>query len=226
MKPVIDIGVYCHRFSDFQVDCISSVAQHTKQSYNLIVVCEPGSCHKNMNRVLDRSMGDYLILMDEDVQIEQDNWLDLLTGDLESVKDAGVVGTFVARSQAALQAWSPEMATPGTWPEERTWIPAHVMCFDMRRVREFLRFDECIPWIMGMTDVDACLQIRHIGLRVMIDRRVVVYHPTRDDEETRAKEQRPTIAEQQKYFPDQFQYMSNKWGPALAGLAAQGMVEI
>lgn len=225
MKPIVDIGVYMHRWSELQVNCIRSIAEHTRSSYNLIVVCEPGSCHRNMNRVLERSTADFMILMDEDVEIYQANWLDILLADLEP-KDVGVVGTFVGRSRDAMAAWSPDHPVEGTWPQERPWIPAHVMAFPMHRVRDFLRFDECIPWVMGMTDVDACLQIRHHNLRVFTDRRVVVYHPTRDDDETRNVEERPKVSEQQKWFPEQLAYMQKKWGSALVGLHHQQGFEI
>lgn len=222
---IVDIGIYSHRLSYLAEMCARSIVRHTNQSYNLIIVCEPGSCHQNMNRVLDRSTQDILILMDEDVQILQDNWLDLLVSEVSKPK-IGVVGTFVARNADARNSWMEHPENPGDWPREREWIPAHVMCFDMRKCRDFLRFDESIPWIMGMTDVDACVQLKSNGLKRMVDGRVVVYHPTRDRDEDRRREKRPTIKEQEEHYLSQVNYMMDKWGPLMVNLRSNEPLEV
>lgn len=205
-----DLAIYTHRWSGWQVRCAESIFDHTKRSFNLILVCEPGSCHQNMNRALRRSTSRYLCLIDEDVCIHQDHWLDVLLDTLATKPKAAVVGCpdvkeFDDLGHALL------MAQPDASIEEVRWLPAHVLMFDREKIPD-LCFDEAIPGQMCMTDLDACLQATSRGLKVYRDNRTVVYHPMRNDPETRRAEQRPTCEEQERWFPEQLVYMEKKWG--------------
>lgn len=203
----VEIGIYTHRWSELQVRAIESIARHTKRhQYSILVTQREGNCHQNMNRLWRRFSAPFAIMMDEDVEVLQDGWLDGLLAALESDAEVGVMGC-TAIWQRVLGLPDPGLPELSYEP----WIPAHVMAFKRDRV-PFLHFDEAIPGQMGMTEVDACLQLARRGLRAAKNGNVVVYHPARDDDETRRVEQRPLVSQQKEWFPDQVRYMREKWG--------------
>ncbi|MFH0962963.1 MAG: glycosyltransferase [Planctomycetota bacterium] len=229
MKDVPDIAVWTHRWSPLLVRCVESVARRTRGSYNLIVVCEPGNCHRNMNRVLARSRSRYLVFLDEDVEILDDSWLDRLLEDLRDHDGLGVVGCREIKDPfaRALYLDRPDLvlAAPPAPLDFVSWIPAYCMCLDRGRFPT-LSFDERIPGDKGMTDVDACLQLRSHGLSVARDNRFAVYHPAKS-----ASERMRCAAREFEWFRAQRDYMTSKWGdlyaadPSLSpprGAVAQG----
>lgn len=207
MSTEVELATYTHRWSELQVRLMTSVAKHTKtHQYSFLVTQKPGNCHQNMNRIWRRLTAAYVVLMDEDVVILQDGWLASLIESLESDEKIGVVGCAEVKT---LPAIVPE---PGKVTLDfQMWIPAYVMAFKRERV-PFLRFDEAIPGQMGMTDLDACLQIVDKGLKVAVNPQVVVFHPNRDDDAIRVREQRPLIRQQEDWFRLQSAYMNEKWG--------------
>jgi len=203
----VEIGIYTHRWSELQVRAIESIARHTKtHQYSILVTQQPGNCHENMNRLWRRFSARYVVLMDEDVVVLQDGWLDGLIGALRADSNLGVVGCNEVKSVPPSVS-EPRQATL-MYP---SWIAAYVMAFERERV-PFLVFDEGIPGQMGMTDLDACLQIRDHGLQVGMHPEVIVYHPIRDDDDVRRREQRPTLDKLREWCPEQVAYMRMKWG--------------
>ena len=209
MSAEVDCGLYCHRWSNWQVKLINSIAQHTKShQYAIHVVQKRGNCHVNMGRLLRRFTAPYCVIMDEDALVLQDRWLDGLIWALEKDQTLGLVGCKdVKHEEEILRVQEPGQFTIRDTP----WIPGFLMAFKRERV-EFLRPDEAIPGDMGMTDVDLCAQVRSQGLRVAVVPEIIVYHPARDDDETRRIEERPTLARQEEWFPLQQAYMREKWG--------------
>ena len=207
----VQIGIYTHRWSHLQVRAVEAIARHTKtEQYSILVTQSAGTCHENMNRLWRRFSAPYVVLMDEDVVVLQDNWLKGLIGALEADGELGVVGCSEdKRPPTAVR--EPESIKLSY----RTWIPAYVMAFKRERV-PFLCFDEAIPGRMGMTDVDACLQLLDHGLRVGTIPEIVVYHPNRDDDASRLEEARPRVGEQRAWYPEQVAYMRAKWGDLFA----------
>ncbi len=174
----------------------------------MLVQQTAGTCAQNLNRLWRRFSAPFVVLLDEDVSILQDGWLEALLEVLESRDDIGVVGCeSVGEEHLAYVAEPVRPALVGVHP----WVPAYVMAFQRDRV-PFLQFDEAIPGDMGMTDVDACLQVRSRGLFVCSRSDVVVWHPCRDADETRKLEERPTVSQQQSWYPNQIAYMRSKWG--------------
>ena len=212
-RPLCDIpevAIWTHRWSPFIGKCAASVARHTRGSYSLLVVCEPGTCHENMNRVLARSRSRYVVFLDEDVEILTHGWLDRLVRDLAQDERLGAVGCAEVKDGFARALYLNGARRAQGGLVERTWIPAYVMAFD--RVRyPLLRFDERIPGDKGMTDVDACLQLRRHGFKVACDRRVVVYHPHKTPAQ-RGKDGVPTQEDELAWFSAQRAYMTEKWG--------------
>lgn len=198
----VEIGIYTHRWSELQVRAIESIARRTRHhQYSILVTQQPGNCHENMNRIWRRFSARYVVLMDEDVVVLQDGWLDSLIGALRADASVGVVGCneVKLRPQSVSEPTHATVSYPG-------WIPAYVMAFERERV-PFLAFDENIPGQIGMTDLDACLQIRDRGLQVALHPEVVVYHPIRDDAETRPRQEKL-----KQWHPEQIAYMRMKWG--------------
>lgn len=180
-----------------------SVARYTKQSYRFIQVCEPGSAHVNLNRVLERSSARHLVILDEDASLTNEDWLDnfLLTIEKDRV---GLVGAYQKRTAYQQPPDQKIHVVP--------WTPGYFMGIDREKLPE-LRFDEAIPGANGMTDVDFCLQIRQLQLEIVQDYRIQVLHPQRDEDDIRAVEQRPTCKQQAIWYHDQMEYMRHKWGP-------------
>jgi len=205
------VCIWTHRWSPLIERCAAGVARHTRGDYDLIVVCREGTCHQNMNRALARSRSRYTVFLDDDVEILTDGWLEHLLADLAAEETLGVVGCLEVKDPfaKALYREQPERFTRDC-VERVTWIPAYVMCFDRGRF-PCLRFDERIPGAKGMTDVDACLQLRRHGLGVALDRRVVVYHPHKTPE-MRHSDGVPTEEEERAWFEKQREYMAEKWG--------------
>jgi GT2 family glycosyltransferase len=175
-----------------------------------VVVQKAGTAHQNLNRVRERLRAPYTCILDEDVEILQDGWIERLIADLEANPAVGLVGCAEIKEESA--KISIPRLLPDVGPLRRlSWIPAYCMVFP-RTILEKVTFDESIPGDCGMTDVDACLQVDALGYEIAKDPEVVVYHPPRDDDETRSKEQRPTLAQQRAWFPGQVDYMIRKWG--------------
>jgi len=208
----VEICIYTHRWSDLQLKAMASIALHTKErQYSVIVTQKPGTCHQNMNRVWRRTSAPYVVLMDEDVCVLQDGWLERLIDNLDEDPLLGVVG---CREVKDLKDALEKMPEPQrSMPKPKHWIPAYVMAFKRERVAPFLWFDEAIPGDMGMTDLDACIQIVDHDLKVAQNQEVVVYHPMRDDDETRIRERRPLTRQQEVWHREQLAYMRQKWGP-------------
>jgi hypothetical protein len=198
----LDVATYSHRHSHWQIQAAESVARYTKQSYRFIQICEPGSAHVNLNRVLEQSTAPYLVILDEDASLVSEIWLSCF---LQTIArpDVGLVGAFQKRST---YQEPPDLETHVV-----PWTPGYFMGIDRQKFPE-LRFDEAIPGANGMTDVDFCLQIRERELQIVQDYRIQVYHPQRDEDEIRAVEERPTIKQQAIWYHDQMEYMRHKWG--------------
>lgn len=199
----VEIGIYAHRWSHWQVRCAESVARHTHRSYRLIQITDPGSAHVNINRVLEAASARYLILMDEDASLTQDDWLEAF---LDTIKrdDVGMVGCFAKRTT---YQQPPDLKTHVV-----PWTPGYFMGFDRKRTPD-IRADEAIPGANGMTDVDICMQLRQMDLLTVQDNRIQVYHPQRDEDEIRKIEERPTMKQQALWYHEQINYMRQKWGP-------------
>lgn len=219
MTDIPDIAIWTHRWTPLLPRCAESVVAHARGNYNLVIVCEPGTCHQNMNRVLLRSRSRYTVFLDEDVEILDNGWLDVLLSDLHDAPDLGVVGCREIKDEfeRALYGHTRNvfLATLKEPVAFVTWVPAYVMVFDRSRCAS-LSFDEAIPGAKGMTDVDACLQIRKHGLRVGIDNRVCVYHPHKRPQD-RGVNGVPTKAEELAWFEKQRAYMTEKWGAMYTG---------
>lgn len=209
MMTEVEIVIYTHRWSALQVEAITSIALRTMSNikYSIIVQQEPVSAHENMARAWKRVSAPYVVYLDEDVQVLQPRWLESLVKVLKERKDIGVLGTEQTRSNLDLV---PQLSDD-LYVKKEKWIPGHVMAFDRTKVPD-LAFDTNIPGRCGMTDLDACLQVRKAGYLVSVLPQVVVYHPMRDDDRTRKIEGRPLISEMKSWYLDQHIYMLSKWG--------------
>ncbi len=209
MTTIPTIAIYAHRFSDLQVRAIESIARNTEQSYNLLIVCEPGTAHENMNRVFDRCSTRYLIFADEDIEILQRNWLDLMLETLTEHDDVGIVGVREIKRPEQRAGFINYEWHGGNHLDVASWVPAYLMGFDMERCGD-IRADEKIPGLFQMTDVDLCYSVRSRGLKVVVDNRIIVYHPLKMPEEI-VKYRSPSIEEMKSWYEPQRQYMISKW---------------
>lgn len=205
MRETPELLVYTHRHSDWLPKLMESLARTVTVPYRVHTLIQPGSVHQNMQRVLEMAPSDsrFVCWLDEDIQFLDKDWLQCL---LEQFQDpqVGMVGT--AQVKTAEQLFDYEMfekrgtELPNT-PIEVDWLPAHCIMLDRSRVKS-LYADVNMPGIKGMSDVDICMQVRSQGLKIILDERVVVYHPWKPDVENPSAD----------VFPEQVCYMLQKWG--------------
>lgn len=211
-----DVVVWAHRPHPLQDLCETSVRATLLNSiatYQFHRMIHPGGCHENMNRAYQTGTARYVVLLDEDIQFLTKTWLAYLISVIEEDHQVGVVGCSEVKDGPNRDAYY--AMTDGEYQASRLelhpWLPAFVMLFDRERT-PWLEFDEEIPGRKGMTDVDACLQIRAHGLTCVRDLGVTVYHPHKGDEQQRIADETTTKAEEMACFRDQVAYMEKKWG--------------
>jgi hypothetical protein len=217
MTEKLDIAVWGHFWNDYYPRVIGSVGRYVMDSYNLIVVCEPGTCHDNMARALDRRRIDtrFFCFMDWDVEL-----LDIYTIprliELVSRPDVGVaVPDQISHTSPAMEEYREKMEKSHPAPPRlvtRDWMPAYCMMLDLDKLIPDI--DLNIPWRKGMTDVDIGYQYFDAGFKSVRDLSVAVKHEIKANSppEDFIKYDCPTLAQNEANFPAQLVYMRKKWG--------------
>lgn len=74
--PYFDPG---YRKTGLFTRCVKSIVQNTKANYELVVVKDGPSYVESHNRGLKYAKGDYLIILNDDVEIQDPEWVQKLT---------------------------------------------------------------------------------------------------------------------------------------------------
>lgn len=192
-----------------------SIEALTTGDYQFHLMIHPASCHVNMNRAYHLGTARYVCLLDEDVEIITPDWIWHLLQVIESDPTVGVVNCAEVKTPTDRENW---IRAAGHAPltnavRDIPWAPAYVTLYDRERT-PWLEFDEEIPGRKGMSDLDACLQLKAHGFRSVRHQGIAVYHPHKGDEEQRRRDQTTTKQEELDCFRAQVEYMTRKWGDA------------
>ncbi|WP_104106594.1 glycosyltransferase [Nocardioides sp. 616] len=149
----------------------------------LVEFDEPFNYSRKMNIGALRASGDRFVLLNDDVSIRSESWLEDLVGPLDE-PDVGMTGAKLYFSSDTIQhaghAYNrghykhPYMGAPGSSPghfgdlvvnRETSGVTA--ACAAMRRDTYFEvgGFTETLP--LNFNDVDLCYKVRHHGLRIV-----------------------------------------------------------
>lgn len=203
------ISIYMHKLQPFHPMQLEAIARHTKRSYDLTVICEPGTVHENMLRAFKQARSRYFVLLDDDCIVLDDGWLDRLIEDLQDCPTLGAVTLPEMKNLRSVRAYRKcrEDLLPTSLPQVFTvkWIPGYLMAFDLERVPG-IDPDVKIPHPKGMSDVDVSLQVRAAGFHVGVSTRSAVYHPYKGGVTEQMREE----------SKEQMDYMFQKWGTFFA----------
>lgn len=215
MTEIPDIGIYTRIVSANHGKQFASLAAKTRMSFNLIYVFEDATAHENINKVLARGTSRWLVLMDNDVEIVTDLWLEKLLEIITRYDDLALVNPLEIKDQSDLEQYLASDASKDIGRRElliTTWNPAYTMMIDRSKL-DGLQADEKIPGRLGMTDVDLCLQIQAQGFKVAKTPEVIVFHPWKPhDPKSRIDMDSPTEDELPELHKQQVSYMRKKWG--------------
>jgi hypothetical protein len=140
--------------------------------------------------------------MDEDIVLLHDDWFERLEEDLLDDPKLAIVGC------AEIKEPTDDWPIPSL--RRVPWIAAYLIAVDRKKL-PWASYDENMPGLLGMTDVDLCLQARNAGYDVGCDTGVVVLHqklPELKDPEIH--DHRSTFRQNEMKL--QFAYMYEKWG--------------
>lgn len=204
-EPKIGIIILSHNTSKYTIDCIESIRRKTiYQNYEIILV-ENGSDeeHKKilrekynnnalyfldsptnlgygggMNHGIRFAMQrkyDYLLLLNDDTIITQDNWLDELVNPFRVIDNIGMVSPMTDYASHAHQDISHHGGMPhGNYVETHDLIYVCVL-LPVHIINEIGYFDEQF-YIGGYEDNDYSLRIKIAGHKLLVNGKVFIHH--------------------------------------------------
>ncbi|MHA2263658.1 MAG: hypothetical protein ACXAEN_14780 [Candidatus Thorarchaeota archaeon] len=181
MNEIPDLAVWAHRWSDFFPRVIGSIAEHVRINYNLIVVAEPGNCHDNMQRVIDRSRSRFLCFMDEDIMLLDKDTIPRMIEVLKQRDDIALVVPMQLYTLALAAQYKKLIEERGPHPDfmstvkEINMCAAYCLMVDREKMPD-LYADRDIPTIKGFTDADMSLQAEALNLRRAVLASSYIYH--------------------------------------------------
>lgn len=153
------------------------------------------------NKLIPKTASDYILLLNPDTEIYQDNSIGRLVEYLEQHPKVGIIGPKIIYGNGKLQYSCGKMPTIlnttlgvlslsnlfpyifgrnryGNWAHDETrevvWVSGACLLIRGNEMRQLKGFDHEL--IMYAEDVDLCLRIREIGFQVMYYPHVVIKH--------------------------------------------------
>lgn len=162
---------------------------------SVLTVEEPFNYSRLNNLAVSQTKADYLLFLNNDVFVEQDDWLHTLIGEALAAPDVGAVGAKllypnntiqhagVAVGPAAIAAHVHRGESVSEYgyigrtmlSHEVSAVTAAAMLVKASVFHEIGGFDED-ELTVAYNDVDLCLKIRHAGYRIIFCAEVVAYH--------------------------------------------------
>jgi hypothetical protein len=177
----LDLSVWAHRWSDFYPKVIGSIARYVKESYNLITLIEPGNCHQNMQRVLDRGRSRILCFMDEDIELLDEYTIPRMRDVLLSSDEIAMIVPVQIFERHLARDYRDFVEAKGPHPNPESTVKLINMCaaYSMMVDREKLPklyADTKIPGIKGFTDCDLSMQVHAAGYKLALLSSGYIYH--------------------------------------------------
>lgn len=196
---------------------------------NIRVVRWPGAFNYSAinNFGVKAANGEYLLLLNNDMEVITPNWLELLLGSCQR-KEIGVVGCKLLYPDHTIQHAGVVVGICGVaghifagqrrdsmgyfakprLQQDLSAVTAACMMVKRSVYEELQGLDEQLQ--VAYNDIDFCLRVRELGYLVMYEPNVEMYH---DESRTRGKENTP---EKKARFAREVAFMEARWGELLA----------
>ena len=175
-----------------------------------------------------RAKGDYLLLLNNDTEVLSENWLSELLSDAAQ-PGVGAAGAKLLYSDDTIQhagvvlglggiAGHVGSRTPGSIPgyfgravvrQNISAVTGACLLISARDFQLVGGLEEDLP--LAYNDIDLCLKLRKMGLRIVLNPQVQLYH---HESLSRGAEDTP---EKQMRLQRESQYLVEKWGDSLTG---------
>ena len=212
---LFDIGIITmDKNSSIFKRCFSSIVDRTDKNVPYQIFVQEGKEREaiNFNELVKMFENRFVVYLNDDVEIIDENWLSYLYSICRLPKIA-LVGCseiftdldrimYLQNKQIfnSVNIQKSLLTEPG-------WIASYCWMWD--RLKTDIKFDESIPTSelcgKGMTDVDACIAVKEAGFGIMKDYRFRIYHEHKGETEEQLKARL-------ELYPIQLQYMKEKWG--------------
>lgn len=185
MAPLLDVLIPCFAPSAKLDACITSVLQHTRQPFNLIVTVQQQSVAANRNALLLQSRAPYVCFLDDDVEMPE-GWAEKLIETYETFKTEGamdVSGVHIENPRVGMVG--PRIiGTNGERQNQSFDVPEGEQRVEYVCGAVMLWKREDWPWLFadplfvgsGFEDTDLTMQMLMHGGVPVVDGRVTVKH--------------------------------------------------
>lgn len=166
---------------------LAALKEKYKDKINIIVNKNNESFSKANNQILKIATRPYVLFLNNDIEIVDENWLTSLVSTMHANKSIGAIGPVLINSDYSLQSAGIYLQISDGSPvmparHHKVFITGKFVhaisgaCFLSRRSILFSLggFDD--GFIYGQEDVDLCLRIRQKGYKVVIDTQTEVMH--------------------------------------------------
>jgi len=208
MKDQVEICLWAHEHRpELFGPLLEAIGKYTPESFVLSQMLEPGNCHENMKKVVERRQPDtrFLLFMDWDARPTVSGWLTTMRNYFESEPLLG-----------SLSAWEPNLAKYGIArpPPGKLFYVRFAACYmqmyDLSRVP--IMPDTSIPGGYAMTDLDLCCQVWSNGYRVAMQGDCPAYHMEKVDMSREEAESQGFVQHLPEEFRAQVKWFEKKWG--------------
>ncbi|HEX7345037.1 MAG TPA: glycosyltransferase [bacterium] len=162
-------------------ETISAIHERTEHPYRIIAICGRRSLAANRNMALAVASSDYVCHFDDDLVVNDPQWMSLLMETLLKEDDLAIVGPkIVGKSGRIVRCGADRLARPignGRPSSAYTGVfEVHTMSSCMLMKRKVVpRFDIMFN-TLDFEDIDHAYRVRRKGWRVMCDARVELTH--------------------------------------------------
>lgn len=217
MKDLVEIALWSHEHRPWLFGPqMEAFGRTTPEPFVMQRMVEPGNCHENMRRVVERRdpRARFLLFVDWDVRPATEGWLTIMTGIFDECPRLGCL--------TATETKDRRPVPPMGQVRIVSWDACFFQMYDMSRVT--LEPDLSIPYKMAMTDVDLCMQVWQQGFEVGKTGDVMVHHE--DKHLLTASQRVARFGEEARQDPEyvraqfaaQHKWFEEKWGFPISDL--------
>ena len=196
-----------------------------KKTVNFLTVQEEFNFSRLNNLAAQKIKSDFYLFLNNDVFIENEDWLEIMLNEAEFADDIAIVGAKLLYPNGRIQHGG-IIVGPGevaqhmnrgmikndfgyvgrsVLSQELTAVTAAMMLVKASVFHEVDGFDE-INLKIAYNDVDLCLKVREAGYRIIMCMDVIAIH---HESYSRGGDDRP---EHQERFTYEMEFMEKKWG--------------
>lgn len=182
--PSVDVFYVMDKERPFFQEHLRAYHDNTKYPHSFYVHCQPGTTHENVQRCLDKSVADRIVLIDDDCMVlpSSPDWLEIMMRTMDEYERCAICVPVECKTPEVLAKY---LADPtgvlrrncNVYPQpiEYAWLPSYCFMIDRTRVPSIYA-DTSIPQPVGMTDLDMSLQATELGWDCLAITEFAVYH--------------------------------------------------